>query len=406
MAFRALPQPHSTAVGHESRIAFSQPRKSFPLAANTFAFVSLLIVAALVCAGCGKKPQTLTGVQVRAITREFVAAAKGATHGRVETGMFPERQAAGQTPGRGAAPVPPADLIFVTLPRAANGKTDDGALTAIVEGLDRVAQAHYLIRMQRKTPPGIVRFDFLFGNQRTQTIELITPIVTGAPSRISGASAPKLAIIIDDLGYDRESAEAIFQLPYALTVSVLPHLPLSSVIAEEAGRRGYQVLLHMPVESNAGEKAESIELRPGMTPDDAVRTLQGMLDTVPQAIGVNNHQGSLGTSDASLMNAIMPALHDRSLFFVDSRTTAATVAYAAARRAGVPAASRDVFLDDIQDAASIHHQLALAVHDAKLHGAAIAIGHPHPATLQVLQNDLPRIQKEGVELVFASQVVH
>jgi polysaccharide deacetylase 2 family uncharacterized protein YibQ len=102
----------------------------------------------------------------------------------------------------------------------------------------------------------------------------------------------------------------------------------------------------------------------------------------------------------------MPALRERDLYFVDSRTSAATVAFAAARRAHVRTASRDVFLDDNEDAAAIHHQLELAVQDAKLHGSAIAIGHPHPATLQVLSEDLPKLQREGVTLVFASQVVH
>jgi hypothetical protein len=237
-------------------------------------------------------------------------------------------------------------------------------------------------------------------------VELVTAIVGNGAQQARESGFPKLAIIIDDLGYDRESAETLFQIPYRLTVSVLPHLPLSSIVAEEASRRGYQVLLHMPVESNGGEKAETIELRAEMNSDDAVRTLQGMLDTVPQALGVNNHQGSLGTANSSLMNAIMPALHERGLFFVDSRTSSASIAFASARRAGVPAASRDVFLDDDQDATAIGRQLELAVRGAKLHGQAIAIGHPHPATLQVLQDSLPRIQSEGVEIVFASQVVH
>jgi len=121
---------------------------------------------------------------------------------------------------------------------------------------------------------------------------------------------------------------------------------------------------------------------------------------------VNNHQGSLGTSDAGLMSAIMPALHERDLFFIDSRTVATTVAFAAARQAHVPTASRDIFLDDSQDPADIRRQMEAAVRDAKLHGSAIAIGHPHPATLQVLSDILPQLQREGVSLVFASQVVH
>jgi polysaccharide deacetylase 2 family uncharacterized protein YibQ len=294
----------------------------------------------------------------------------------------------------------------VTLPRTDDGKQDNAAFTAILDEMDHVAETHHLTREQRKGAPGIVRYDFSFAGHRTHAVELVTKLVGNASEQNRGAERPKLAIIIDDLGYDREAAEMLFQIPFPLTISVLPHLPLSSIVAEEGSRRGYQVLLHMPVESSAGEKAETIELRAGMPPDEAVQTLQGMLSTVPQAVGVNNHQGSLGTADATLMNAIMQALHERGLFFVDSRTTPASIAFSSARRAGVPAASRDVFLDDDQDAAAIQHQLELAVRDAKQHGQAIAIGHPHPATLQVLQEYLPKIQSEGVEIVFASQVVH
>jgi polysaccharide deacetylase 2 family uncharacterized protein YibQ len=355
---------------------------------------------------CEKKPQPLTGVQVRAITRELVRAVKEASGGRAETGMFPERQPVPpQSRGSDTVASPPADLIFVTLPRMDNGREDGAALKAILDEMDRVAELHHLTRAQRKGAPGILRFDFFFAGQRTQTVELVTQIVGNGSGQARANGLPKLAIIIDDLGYDREAAETLFQIPYPLTVSVLPHLTLSSIIAEEAFRRGYQVLLHMPVESNGGEKAESVELRAGMPSEDAVRMLQGMLGTVPQAIGVNNHQGSLGTADATLMNAIMPALQERGLFFVDSRTTYASVAFASARRAGVPVASRDVFLDDVQDAAAIRHQLDLAVRDAKLHGQAIAIGHPHPATLKVLQDYLPKIESEGVEIMFVSKLV-
>jgi polysaccharide deacetylase 2 family uncharacterized protein YibQ len=371
------------------------------------AMLCFLVAVSAIFTACEKKPLPLTGVQVRAITRELVLAARNASSGRAETGMVPERPAGPpQARGRGPTANPPADLIFVTLPRTQDGKVDDAASKAISDEMDRVAEFHHLTRTEGKGAPGILHFDFSFAGQRTQSVELVTPIVASAGEPSRAASQPKLAIIIDDLGYDREAAETLFQIPYPLTVSVLPHLPLSSLVAEEASRRGYQVLLHMPMESNGGEKAETIELHAGMSSDDAVRMLQGMLDTVPLAIGVNNHQGSLSTSDGKLMNAIMPALHERGLFFVDSRTSSATVAFAAAHRAGVPAASRDVFLDDVQDDAAIHHQLELAVEDAKLHGQAIAIGHPHPATLQALQEFLPLIQSEGVQIVFASQVVN
>jgi uncharacterized protein len=394
-------------VGPASLIISQQFREHVHFPRGARVILCLLIAWSAFSTACEKEAQPLNGVQVRAITRDLVRAAKNGSKGRAEMGMFPERQAGPpQARGSGQPPNPPADFIFVTLPRTNEGKPDDVARAAILDEMGRVAAIHHLTREERKGAPGIVRFDYFHGGQRTQSVELVTPIVGNGVDQVHAAGLPKLAIIIDDLGYDREAAEALFQIPYPLTVSVLPHLPLSSVVAEEASRRGYQVLLHMPVESNAGEKAETIELRAGMSAEDAVRMLQGMLDTVPQALGVNNHQGSLGTADSSLMNAIMPALHERGLFFVDSRTTPDTVAFASAHRAGVAAASRDVFLDDDQDPAAIRQQLELAVRDAKLHGHAIAIGHPHPATIQVLQGFLSRIQSEGVEIVFASQVVH
>ncbi len=116
------------------------------------------------------------------------------------------------------------------------------------------------------------------------------------------------------------AADAILQMPFPLTISVLPHLPHSSDIAEDAFRRGYQVMLHLPMESDSGQNAETVELRPGMPPEFVAHDVEDMLETVPHAVGVNNHQGSLGTSDASLMDEVMPALRDRDLFFVDSRT--------------------------------------------------------------------------------------
>lgn len=375
-----------------------------------------MALLAMLAGGCERKPQPLNANQVRAITRELVYAAKNASSGRVETGMFPERSQPGLLPARGPNPgrgqagqnqtPPPPDLIFITLPHVEGGKTDQAVKGAILKEMDRVALVHQLARVERESAPGLYRFDFFFAGQRTQTVNLVTPLVSESSANSNAPSHAKLAIIIDDLGYDRETAETLFQMPFPLTVSVLPHLPHSAEIAEEAARRGYQVMLHLPIEANEDAKAESVELRPGMQADQVTHVVQQMLETVPQAVGVNNHQGSLGTSDAGLMNAIMPALHERDLFFIDSRTASTTVAYAAARQAHVPTASRDVFLDDSQDPADIRRQLEAAVRDAKLHGSAIAIGHPHPATLQVLSEVLPQLQREGVSLVFASQVVH
>ena len=229
-------------------------------------------------------------------------------------------------------------------------------------------------------------------------------VVRRAPS--TAVSGPKLAIILDDLGNDREAAEAVFALHYPLTISVLPYHAHSTEIAEEAQRRGLEVMLHLPMRAVANETPEAHQLETGMSSEDVARELSGMLESVPTASGVNNHEGSLATTDAKLMGELMPLLKRRDLFFVDSRTTAETVAFEAAEHAGVRSGFRNVpFLDDVQDVGPIRKQLELAMRGAKEKGAAIAIGHPHAETLRALKEELPRAEAEGVRLVFVSEVV-
>ena len=225
-----------------------------------------------------------------------------------------------------------------------------------------------------------------------------------APS--TAVSGPKLAIILDDLGNDREAAEAVFALHYPLTISVLPYHAHSTEIAEEAQRRGLEVMLHLPMRAIANETPEAHQLEAGMSVEEVARALGGMLGSVPTASGVNNHEGSLATTDAKLMGELMPLLKQRDLFFVDSRTTAATVAFETAEHAGVRSGFRNVpFLDDVQDVGAIRKQLEAALRGAKEKGAAIAIGHPHGETLRALKEMLPRVEGEGVHLVFVSELV-
>jgi uncharacterized protein len=390
--------------GSRSSIVFHRhfPRIPFCVAVATFLFFT----------GCQKKPQLLTGAQIRAVTREFVLAARNASDGAAQTGMDPERIPGLLQGRRGPAnATPSADLIFVTVPgRDAAARQQE--LDAIDQEIERVATAHGLHRVPRPVTNGVIRYDYFFGEERTHSVHIILPLITNAQAespfpQVVAASdrRPKLAIILDDLGYDRGAADALMQIPFPITVSVLPLLPHSSEIAEDAFRRGYQVMLHLPMESDSGSKAESVQLQPGMSLDQVALTLESMLETVPHAAGVNNHQGSLSTSDTSLMDEVMPALHDRDLFFVDSRTSSKSVAFDAARRAKVPAATRDIFLDDAEDLKSIEKQLDLAAREARTHGAAIAIGHPHPETIEALTQTLPQLQRDGIDLVFVSRIV-
>lgn len=365
---------------------------------NRHSILFLLFSVLLLAAGCKKKSAPPSSATIRKITNEFVLAARNASGGRAEIGTRPEYGA--RQPGKQQALI--ADQIYITVPRV-NGAPDKAAHDAIQAQLDRVADNHQMDRVDRGGSPGFERFDYTLDGRRTQSVHLIMPVPKPEAASTPAARA-RLAIVVDDLGYDRTQADSLFRIAYPLTISVLPHEASSAEIAEEAHRRGYQVMLHLPMASNAGDREEAVELRPGMAPTAVQDTFVAMLETVPYAVGVNNHEGSLSTADQKLMDELMPLLHQRNLFFIDSRTTAATVAESAARTAGVATTRRNVFLDDQQSVPAIRKQFELAIRDAREKGSALAIGHPHPETLDVLNEMMPEAQRQGVALVYASDL--
>jgi uncharacterized protein len=351
----------------------------------------------LALAGCARR--SLSTRELRAVTAEVVGAAQRVTSRKSEVTIRPEFRPSWIFRRDQLV----ADDIYVSLENASQA----GDLR---QTLAQIARRHKLF-LAETSSAGVIRVDFAFRGNRTHTIHIVTPQMARSRAPAGPAApvtpGPQLAIILDDLGHDRSAADSLLALPFPLTVSVLPHLPFSTDVAEEVHRRGDEVLLHLPMESQSGEAPpEAVQLRVGMNRDDVESILAGMLETVPYAMGVNNHQGSRATSDSALMDALMPALRRRGLFFIDSRTTAATVAYHSAGRAGVPAASRKVFLDDAPSPETILAQLDLAARDARRDGSAIAIGHPHPATIAVLAEGVPRLEAAGIRLVFASDLVH
>jgi len=215
------------------------------------------------------------------------------------------------------------------------------------------------------------------------------------------------AIIIDDLGENLEAARQLLALPYSLTFSVLPHLRDSVEIAEEARRAGHEVMLHLPMEPEAGPHAApgEGEIRIGMTSSEVEQILQSDLASVPHAVGVNNHMGSRATADPRLMTALMRALAGRHLYFVDSRTTAASVALEAARREGLPSFYRSVFLDDKETVPYTLGQLRQFRRVLEEQGTALAIGHPYPSTIAALARFLPQLDSDDVQLAPASQLM-
>jgi len=215
------------------------------------------------------------------------------------------------------------------------------------------------------------------------------------------------AIIIDDLGENPASAHQLLALPYSLTFSILPHLHGSAETAREARRAGREVMLHLPMEPEAGPYASpgAGGIRVGMTRFEVEHIIESALASVPQAAGVNNHMGSRATADPRLMAVVMKSLSGHHLFFVDSRTTAASVAFEVARRQGLPAFYRSVFLDDTESVPYTLGQLRQFRHVLEDQGAALAIGHPYPTTIAALAKFLPEIVGDDVELEPASHLL-
>lgn len=303
------------------------------------------------------------------------------------------------------------DRLMIRLPAGESKASREEARLRLVQALDRVATSNRLTRDEDNAAGVESEIVYRRDGLLTQSVK----IEIAAPSAEAGPSAPfpqksgepRLAIVLDDLGGDRSAAESIFALKFPLTLSVLPNHAHSEEIAEEARRRGYQVMLHLPMQSVGKEKPEQEELRPGMPAERVAALVDGFVKAVPGAIGVNNHQGSQSTADAELMSELMPVLREDHLFYIDSRTTAATLAFDSAERAGVRCAFRNVpFLDDVPEVGAVRKQLLLALAGARDKGEAIAIGHPHAATLQALREVLPEAKSKGVRLVFASELAH
>ena len=358
----------------------------------------LLFGLAWAIEGCKKPaPARFAPAKIHAITRDLAAAAKSAA----STGS--EIRVAFQ-----ASDGTEADRLDITLFATGADSASQTQVAKIQQSLTAVATRHGLTEEPSESREGVLFF-FLKSGVRTHAIHIHAgPMASPRANDTPGpSSAPRLAIILDDLGSDRASAESIFALHYPLTLSILPNHEHSTDIANEAQRRGYQVLLHLPMQSIANETPEAQELRAGMPATQVTVLVEQFLQNVPGAVGINNHQGSQATSDSELMDELMPVLRDRRLFYVDSRTTAATVAFDTAQSFGVRSAFRNVpFLDDVAEVSAVRKQLELALRGAREKGDAIAIGHPHLATLQALREILPRAQAQGIRLVFASELVH
>lgn len=218
--------------------------------------------------------------------------------------------------------------------------------------------------------------------------------------RKKGEPKAKVAIIIDDIGYQIEVFEQITKLTFPVAISILPFLPHSQLVAEKGKEKGLTVLLHLPMEPH------DANINPGkgaifttMNEREIRAKISANLKDVPNIDGVNNHMGSKATEDVYTMEIVLKELKERDLFFVDSRTSSNSIGYELSKKMGINTAQRNVFLDNEQNVDYIRNQVIALKEVALKNGRAIAIGHPYCYTITVLNEIESMLEPDGIEIV-------
>ena len=223
----------------------------------------------------------------------------------------------------------------------------------------------------------------------------------GNSSSVTG----RLAVVIDDAGLDLESQRIYEEIGVPLTLAVMPNKMYTSEAAAEWSRYGMPVILHQPMEPVSGSGMEEKTILTSMS-DEAIRyMLKESLEQIPQAVGINNHQGSRATTDARVMRVVMNELSHRGLFFFDSRTNTTTAADSAAASYGVPYARNDLFVDNSADEGEIRAMIQEGANRAKARGSYIIIGHCRPHTAAAFRDIVPQLQAQGIEFVYVSSLL-
>ncbi len=219
-------------------------------------------------------------------------------------------------------------------------------------------------------------------------------------------SPPVISIVIDDMGKTLKDGRRALKLPGPVACAFLPHAAHTSELAMAAYAAGKEVMLHLPMDSVDGRQLDAGAVTLDMTHREFVDVLEANLAAVPHVQGINNHMGSLLTRHPGHMLWLMQELRRHSpMFFVDSRTTVATVARQVAYENGIPSTDRNVFLDNQLEAEKIEYQFDRLLRLARKYGSAVAIGHPHPQTLAVLEERLPSLKGQRIRLLPVAELI-
>ncbi|MCF7823706.1 MAG: divergent polysaccharide deacetylase family protein [Candidatus Marinimicrobia bacterium] len=244
-------------------------------------------------------------------------------------------------------------------------------------------------------------YHFEFMDKQTAPVSILPADIAKVTKR------PRLAVIIDDFGYSmNETINGFISLKEPFTAAVIPGRSFSTSVDERLKSRGIPTLIHMPMVTITNTTSEpDYALSDDLSDGEMLRRLNKAKKDVPNAIGMNNHQGSGGTQSQRVMGSVTDFLGDHKMFFIDSRTIAASVAEKVAKEHSIPTNSRDVFLDEVDDPEAIAGELFRLARIAKEGGEAIGIGHCRPNTLVTLKKYLPALAEAGFDLVPVSKLV-
>lgn len=238
---------------------------------------------------------------------------------------------------------------------------------------------------------------------RVSFLALLMVFTSGSVAK----SQPRIAIIIDDLGYRLDAGQRAIDLPGPIAFAVLPGTPRAQALATRAHASGKEVLLHLPLQASVSDPAhDPIRIDLDMSRGEFGETFERALTSVPHAIGVNSHRGSMLTRHPGHMQWLMEEIQAReNLFFIDSYTTHLSIAMKMAQEVGVDARKRDVFLDPDRHPETVRREFERMKSLADERGSIIAIGHPYSTTLEFLERELPNLAAEGYELVTISELL-
>lgn len=256
------------------------------------------------------------------------------------------------------------------------------------------------LRVENRQPGGQIAIRF----QRD-----VLFLIDFKPSKVAERvpERPRMAIIMDDLGHEMRTAKSLVDIQLPVTFAILPYTAKANRVARLAHQNGYEVMLHIPMEPRGYPAIDPGPSALLQTMDSVTlkKQLNKWLDGMPHVVGGNNHMGSRLTEQVDSMTAILEVLQERGMFFVDSRTSASSVAVTQAQRIGVPTTLRDVFLDNVREVPAIAREIRKLAGMARRRGTAVGICHPYPETLAALRQEADVLREQGIDVVPVSQLL-